>query len=86
MFLALKFKSFLSPIIITLFDPSGNVSAITETFSDSTGGFSTTDIGIPSDGALGKWKVTAHNRLDNNNVEINVSIPTGKNSAKAQVR
>jgi len=66
-------------ITITLSDPSGNVSAITETFSDSTGGFSTTDIGIPSDGALGKWKVTAHNRLDNNNVEINVSIPTGKN-------
>jgi len=65
-------------ITITLFDPSGNVSAITETFSDSTGSFSTTDIGIPSDGALGKWKVTAHNRLDNNNVEINVSIPTGK--------
>jgi len=65
-------------IIITLFDPSGNVSAITETFSDSTGSFSTTDIGIPSDGVLGKWKVTAHNRLDNNNVEINVSIPTGK--------
>jgi len=66
-------------ITITLLDPSGNVSAITETFSDSTGSFSTTDIGIPSDGALGKWKVTAHNRLDNNNVEINVSIPTGKN-------
>jgi len=66
-------------LMITLFDPSGNVSAITETFSDSTGGFSTTDIGIPSDGALGNWKVTAHNRLDNNNVEINVSIPTGKN-------
>jgi len=66
-------------ITITLYDPSGNVSAITETFSDSTGGFSTTDIGIPSDGALGNWKVTAHNRLDNNNVEINVSIPTGKN-------
>jgi len=65
-------------IIITLSDPSGNVSAITETFSDSTGSFSTTDIGIPSDGVLGKWKVTAHNRLDNNNVEINVSIPTGK--------
>jgi len=65
-------------IIITLLAPSGNISAITETFSDSTGGFSTTDIGIPSDGALGKWKVTAHNRLDNNNVEINVSIPTGK--------
>jgi len=65
-------------LTITLFDPSGNVSAITETFSDSTGGFSTTDIGIPFDGVLGKWKVTAHNRLDNNNVEINVSIPTGK--------
>nr|AIE99866.1 hypothetical protein [uncultured marine thaumarchaeote KM3_125_A06] len=65
-------------IIMTLFDPSGNISAITETFSDSTGSFSTTDIGIPSDGALGNWKVTAHNRLDNNSVEINVSIPTGK--------
>jgi len=65
-------------IIITLLDPSGNVSAITETFSDSTGGFSTNVIGIPSDGALGNWKVTAHNRLDNNSVEINVSIPTGK--------
>jgi len=65
-------------IVITLLDPSGNISAITETFSDSTGGFSTTDIGIPSDGALGDWKVTAHNRLDNNSIEINVSIPTGK--------
>ena len=65
-------------IIITLLDPSGNVSAITETFSDSTGGFSTNVIGIPSDGALGDWKITAHNRLDNNSVEINVSIPTGK--------
>jgi hypothetical protein len=65
-------------IIITLFDPSGNVSAITETFSDNSGGFSTTDIGIPFDGELGNWKVTAHNRLDNNSVEINVSTPTGK--------
>jgi len=66
-------------IIITLLDPSGNISAKTETFSDSTGSFSTVDIGIPSDGALGDWKITAHNRLDNNNVEISVSIPTGKN-------
>jgi len=65
-------------IMITLLDPSGNISAITETFSDSTGGFSTTNIGIPSDGALGNWEVTAHNRLDNNSVEISVSIPTGK--------
>ena len=65
-------------LMITLLDPSGNVSAKTETFSDNSGGFSTSDIGIPADGALGKWKVTAHNRLDSNNVEINVSIPTGK--------
>ena len=64
--------------MITLLDPSGNVSATTETFSDSTGGFSTNDIGIPSDGALGNWKVTAHNRLDSNSIEISVSIPTGK--------
>jgi len=65
-------------LMITLLDPSGNISAKTETFSDNSGGFSTGDIGIPPDGALGKWKVTAHNRLDNNSVEINVSIPTGK--------
>jgi hypothetical protein len=65
-------------IIITLFDPSGNISTITETFSDNSGSFSTNIIGIPPDGALGNWKITAHNRLDNNNVEINVSIPTGK--------
>ena len=65
-------------ITITLLDPSGNVSATTETFSDNSGGFSTNVIGIPSDGALGNWKITAHNRLDTNSVEINVSIPTGK--------
>jgi len=65
-------------LMITLLDPSGNISAKTETFSDNSGGFSTGDIGIPPDGALGKWKITAHNRLDSNSVEINVSIPTGK--------
>jgi len=65
-------------LMITLLDPSGNISAKTETFSDNSGSFSTNDIGIPPDGALGTWKVTAHNRLDNNSVEINVSIPTGK--------
>ena len=65
-------------IIITLLDPSGNISAKTETFSDNSGSFSTGDIGIPPDGELGKWKVTAHNRLDNNSIEINVSILTGK--------
>ena len=65
-------------LMITLLDPSGNISATTETFSDNSGSFSTSDIGIPSDGTLGKWKITAHNRLDSNSVEINVSIPTGK--------
>ena len=65
-------------IIITLLDPSGNVSVTTETFSDNSGAFSTSVIGIPSDGILGNWKITAHNRLDTNSVEINVSIPTGK--------
>ena len=65
-------------LMITLLDPSGNISAKTETFSDNTGSFSTGDIGIPPDGALGNWKITAHNRLDSNSVEINVSIPTGK--------
>jgi hypothetical protein len=65
-------------LIITLFDPSGNISVTTETFSDNTGGFSTNDIGIPSDGALGDWKITAHNRLDSMSTVISVSIPTGK--------
>ena len=65
-------------LMITLLDPSGNISATTETFSDSTGSFSTNNIGIPSDGILGDWKITAHNRFDSNSVEINVSIPTGK--------
>jgi hypothetical protein len=65
-------------IIITLIDPSGNASVTTETFSDNTGGFSTNVIGIPSDGTLGDWKITAHNRLDSNSVKIKVSIPTGK--------
>ena len=65
-------------LMITLLDPSGNISTTTETFSDSTGSFSTNNIGIPSDGILGDWKITAHNRLDSNSVEINVSIPTGK--------
>jgi len=65
-------------LMITLLDPSGNISAKIETFSDNSGSFSTGDIGIPPDGALGTWKVTAHNRLDSNSVEINVSIPTGK--------
>jgi len=65
-------------LMITLLDPSGNISAKTETFSDNSGSFSTDDIGIPPDGALGNWKITANNRLDSNSVEINVSIPTGK--------
>jgi hypothetical protein len=65
-------------LTITLLDPSGNIFTKTETFSDNSGSFSTSDIGIPPDGALGNWKITAHNRLDSNSVEINVSIPTGK--------
>ena len=64
-------------LIITLYDPSGNVVSKTETFSDSSGNFSTENIGIPSDGSLGNWKITAHSRLDTKSVEINVSIPLG---------
>jgi hypothetical protein len=66
-------------LTITLLDPSGNVSAITETFSDSTGSFSTEDLGIPSNAILGNWKITAHSRLDSKSIDIIVSIPTGKN-------
>jgi len=62
-------------LTITLYDPSGNIVNETETFSDGTGNFSTDNIGIPSDGSLGNWKLTAHSRLDTRSIEINVSIP-----------
>ena len=65
-------------LTITLFDPSGNISSETEIFSDATGNFSTEDIGIPSNGELGNWKITAHSRLDSKSVDINVSIPTDR--------
>ena len=65
-------------LTITLLDPSGNVSSVTETFSDSSGNFATESIGIPSDGILGMWKITAHSRLDSSSVDINVNVPTTK--------
>ena len=65
-------------LTVTLFDPSGNISSQTEIFSDSTGAFSTDDIGIPANGILGNWKITAHSRLDSKSVDINVSVPTSK--------
>jgi len=64
-------------LVVTLYDPSGNVVSETETFSDNSGNFSTENIGIPSDGSLGNWKITAHSRLDTKSVEINVSVPLG---------
>jgi hypothetical protein len=62
-------------LVISLYDPSGNIVSETETFSDLSGNFSTENIGIPSDGSLGNWKITAHSRLDTKSIEINVSIP-----------
>ena len=65
-------------LTVTLFDPTNNISSITEIFSDSSGNFSTEEIGIPSDGELGDWKITAHSRLDNASIEVNVSTPASK--------
>ncbi len=65
-------------LTITLFDPSENISSQTEIFSDANGNFSTEDIGIPSNGVLGNWKITAHSRLDSKTIDINVSVPTAK--------
>jgi len=65
-------------ITITLLDPSGNISSQTEIFSDANGNFSTEDIGIPSNGVLGDWEITAHSRLDSKTVDINVSVPTSR--------
>jgi len=64
-------------LTVTLYDPSGNIVSSTETFSDGSGNFSTDNIGIPSDGSLGNWKITAHSRLDTKSVEITVSVPLG---------
>jgi len=65
-------------ITVTLYDPSGNISSVTETFSDSSGGFATNEIGIPINGKLGTWEITAHSRLDTKSIDIKVSIPTEK--------
>ena len=65
-------------ITVTLYDPSGNVSSATETFSDSSGSFSTDEIGIPTNGEFGDWKITAHSRLDTKSINIKVSLPTEK--------
>jgi len=64
-------------LTVTLYDPSENVVSKTETFSDGSGNFSTENIGIPSDGSLGNWKITAHSRLDTKSIDINVSVPLG---------
>jgi|TARA_B100001750_G_scaffold72868_1_gene58182 hypothetical protein len=63
---------------VTLYDPSGNISGAIETFSDSSGKFSTSEIGIPLNAELGTWKLTAHSRLDTKSIELNVSVPTEK--------
>ena len=64
-------------LTITLFEPSGKVSSQVETFSDTTGNFSTDYIGIPSNAELGDWKITAQSRLDSSSIDIKVSVPTG---------
>ena len=63
-------------LTITLFEPSGNISSKTETFSDTSGSFSTENIGIPSNAILGDWKITAQSRMDSNSINIQVSVPT----------
>ena len=65
-------------LTITLLNPSGNVSSQTEIFSDGEGNFSTDNIGIPSSGVLGNWKITAHSRLDHKSIDVNVNVPTDK--------
>ena len=68
-------------LTLTLFDPSGNISIQTEVFTDSGGNFSSEEIGIPSNGELGTWKITAQSRLDSKSVDIIVSVPTDRGIA-----
>ena len=63
-------------LIVTLKDPSNNVSSEVETFSDGSGNFSTDEIGIPTTSEFGVWKLTAHSRLDSTTIDINVALPT----------
>ena len=65
-------------LTLTLLDPSGNISIQTEVFTDSGGSFSTEEMGIPSNGGLGTWKITAHSRLDSKSIDIIVSVPTDR--------
>jgi len=64
-------------LTVTLYDPSENLVSEIEIFSDGSGNFSAENLGIPSGGALGDWKITAHSRLDSKSIEINVSVPMG---------
>ena len=65
-------------LTLTLLDPSGNISIQTEVFTDSGGNFSSEVMGIPSNGELGTWKITAQSRLDSKSVDIIVSVPTDR--------
>ena len=65
-------------LTLTLLDPSGNISIQTEVFTDSGGNFSSEEMGIPSNGVLGTWKITAQSRLDSKSVDIIVSVPTDR--------
>jgi hypothetical protein len=66
-------------LTVTLYDPDGNISAKTEAFSDTGGNFSTDNLGLPTDAMLGNWKITAQSRLDSKSINIQVTVPTGKN-------
>jgi len=68
-------------LTLTLLDPSGNISIQTEVFTDSGGSFSTEEMGIPSNGGLGTWKITAQSRLDSKSIDIIVSVPTDRGIA-----
>ena len=47
-------------LTVSLYDPSENLVTKTDIFSDSAGGFSTNDIGIPSGGMTGDWKIISY--------------------------
>ena len=49
-----------SRLTIALFDPSDSQITKTDIFSDKTGNFSTYNIGIPSNGSNGEWRLVAY--------------------------
>ena len=65
-----------SILTVSLIDPSGDTVTKIEIFSDSSGSFSTSMLGIPVTAESGEWKLNVNSRLDTAENIINVAQTT----------